>query len=98
MGRPVAPVLLGPVPADLSDRVLHVPAGTLAAQAGHGAAVLPVPRAVSCPRCSALDTIFAETGARNSTLSLAARVWFVRKLLIFLFSKRTERNSKLSTL
>lgn len=70
MGRPVAHVLLDPVPADLSDRVLHVPAGTLAAQAGHGPAVLPVPRAVSFPRCSALNTISAETGARNSTLSL----------------------------
>lgn len=28
--------------------------------------------------------------------SLVIRVWFIRKLLIFLFSKRTERNSKLS--
>lgn len=27
---------------------------------------------------------------------LFTRVWFIRKLLIFLFSKRTERNSKLS--
>lgn len=47
MGRKVAPLLLGAVLADIPDRILHVPAGKLAQQAGNGAAVLPLPCTVS---------------------------------------------------
>lgn len=47
MGWPVASVLVGPVPADHSDRVLSVHARTLVAQTSHGASFPSVPCAVS---------------------------------------------------
>lgn len=43
-----------------------------------------------------LNLRFIMKRSHISLDSLILRVWFIRKLLIFLFSKRTERNSKFS--
>lgn len=65
----------------------------------------PWPCSSSCTPCCEFPSLLCtwydfcrDRRSQLNSLSLAARVWFVRKLLIFLFSKRTERNSKLSTM